>query len=80
VGGSAIGNSAGVSMLASSTAPSALSMASGVGSFFETGKTGATERRFPHRVRTILDPSVKTLSPACNVSGFFVQKMAFPMR
>jgi len=75
-----MGNSAGVPMLARSTAGSGLSTASGAGSMFDTGARGTADRRFPHRVRTILEPSVKTVSPARNVIGFLVQKIALPIR
>src|ERR1700678_1912826 len=79
VGGGTMGNSAGVSMLASS-AEAALSIVSGVGSTLDMGATGTADKRFPHRVRAIFAPSVRIASPARTVNGFLVQKMELPMR
>jgi hypothetical protein len=75
-----MGNSAGVAMLASSTLPAGASIASGMGSIFETGATGTTDKRFPHRIRAMFEPSVKTGSPAAIVIGFLIQKTLLPMR
>ena len=71
---------AGVSILANSTPPSAISIAADAGSFLAFGATGTVERRFPHRVRAMFAPSLRTVSPARIVTAFFVQKISLPIR
>jgi len=79
-GGAASGNSSDDSGAASSPLSAGISIASGDGSVFSTGPTGASEMRFPQRVRATCSPSVTTVSPAGRVSLFFDQKIWLPTR
>src|SRR5580698_4996465 len=79
-GGAASGNSSEDSGAASSPPAAGISIASGNGSVFSTDPTGASEMRFPQRVRAMCSPSVTTVSPARRVSLFFVQKIWPAMR
>jgi len=80
MGGGPIGNSDDDSTAAKSPPSAGISNASGEGSLFNTGPTGASEIRFPQRVLAMCSPSVTTVSPAGRFSLFFVQKIRVPTR
>jgi len=79
-GGTASGNSGADSGAASGPPSAGISIASGDGSGINTGPMGASEMRFPQRVRAMCSPSVTTVSPAGRFSLFYVQKIWLPTR
>ncbi len=55
-------------------------MTSAGGSAGDIGPAGTSATRLPQRVRARCSPSVSSVSPACSVTSFFVQKIRSPSR
>ena len=80
VGGGLKGIAGGGVLIASNSLSCVCSIASSVGSSADTGVSGDSDSRFPHRVRASCSPSVINASPSAILNGRFVQNTLFPIR